>query len=524
MSIKQFVFAISSCIVVCSCSSKSGRECIHTGEMLTYHEIITDADGNILPWYSDNIPSAYDDILKRLWSYWSGMKADLNGLPYYMNHLAFSDEEGFIDRGIGGDQIAMMLSSWGLLYNYLGNEKVRENMQFMADYYLAHSLSPEDCLWPDLPFPQNTKIYSGIYDGDMILGPGYTQPDKAGSFGLELLKMYAITRKYPQNQIYLDAAVKIANTLASKVKCGDADNSPWPFKVNVYTGETGSTYTTNYAPTLEFFQSLCEMGIGDTESYRRVIGIVTAWMNEYPVKSNKWGPFFEDISRWSDTQINAVTWAQYLINHPETDPDWQIKARRILDWAYDEFANDSWMKYGVMAINEQTAFLKPGNSHTARQACAELQYCKATGDMSRYDMAIRQLNWATYMVSEKGENRYPGDNLWITDGYGDFVRHYIRAMQVFPELCPPEPHILDCSYGLRMVCIKDSYIYYETAKACSATIKLPHKPASIVFGWGKKKQKPAEEGKDWEWNKTETGGLLVVKCDSTYNVTVRLDE
>jgi hypothetical protein len=78
----------------------------------------------------------------------------------------------------------MAMSSWDLYYNYTGDESLIENMKYMADYYLAHSLSSPGSKWPDLPFPYNMNVESGIYDGDMILGLDYLQPDKAGSFGM----------------------------------------------------------------------------------------------------------------------------------------------------------------------------------------------------------------------------------------------------------------------------------------------------------------------------------------------------
>jgi hypothetical protein len=74
-----------------------------------------------------------------------------------------------------------------------------------------------------------------IYDGDMILGKQYLQPDKAGSFGNELIRLY----KKTGNVKYLNAAIKIANTLSNKIRHGDADHSPWPFKINAVTGDTG---------------------------------------------------------------------------------------------------------------------------------------------------------------------------------------------------------------------------------------------------------------------------------------------
>lgn len=39
------------------------------------------------------------------------------------------------------------------------------------------------------------------------------------------------------------------------------------------------------------------------------------------MKTNRWGPFFEDVDRWSDTQINAVTWAQWIMEHRDLFPN-----------------------------------------------------------------------------------------------------------------------------------------------------------------------------------------------------------
>ena len=72
-------------------------------------------------------------------------------------------------------------------------------------------------------------------------------------------------------------------------------------------------------------------------------------------------------------------------------------------------------------MNEQTAYQTPGNSHTSRQASAELQYAALTDDNYIGKNAIRQLNWATYMVDNDGKNCYPNDEVWMTDGYGDYV-------------------------------------------------------------------------------------------------------
>ncbi|MBN2091523.1 hypothetical protein JW964_18060 [candidate division KSB1 bacterium] len=332
-----------------------------TDGFLVFHPIKTDAAGIIVSWYGSEPGEAYNFVIKAVWSFWDTMRTDMNGLPYYMNHQVWWP--GINDRrGIGGDQLAMALSSWALLYQYTGNEKVKENMKFIADYYLTHALSPGDAQWPNIPFPYNTFIYSGIYDGDMVLGKGFAQPDKAGSFGDELITLYKMTN----NHGYLEAAINIANTLARHTQNGDNDNSPLPFKVDVYTGEIGklksnmgdhsdvglSSYTTNWAGTLQLFEKLEALNAGDVAAYRQAANIILEWMKQYPLKTNKWGPFFEDIPGWSDTQINAVTFARYMMEHRHHFPAWKKQVPGIFKWVYEKLGNSEWDKYGVQVVNE----------------------------------------------------------------------------------------------------------------------------------------------------------------------------
>lgn len=113
-----------------------------------------------------------------------------------MNHQVW--QPGANDRrGVGGDQFSMALSSWKLLFAYRGgaegihkNNEIRDNMQFIADYYLSHGLSPTHAAWPNIPYPYNSLLYAGTFDGDMVIGRGYKQPDKAASFGAELIDVY----------------------------------------------------------------------------------------------------------------------------------------------------------------------------------------------------------------------------------------------------------------------------------------------------------------------------------------------
>ena len=521
-------------------------------EKLIYHDIKTDDAGKIIPWYSDEPGKAYSNAILSVWHFWDTMRIDMNGLPYYMNHQVWNP--GVNDtRGIGGDQIQMALSSWRLLYQYAGDERLKENMKFMAEYYLSHSLSPIDAAWPNLPYPYNTLSYSGIYDGDMVIGKYYTQPDKAGSFANELIQLYKMigTGNHGQTPtgIYLQTAIDIANTLATHTVAGDYSASPLPFKVHALLGKVGklkdnggngkdvqlSNYTSNWCGTMEMFLSLIEIKKGNIKAYQKAFDTILAWMKKYPLQNNRWGPFFEDIPGWSDTQINAVTFARFMMNHPAYFPKWKTQVKDIFKWVYAIVGNKTWAKYGVTVVNEQTAYQVPGNSHSSRQAAAELQYVALTGDSSYKENAIRTLNWATYMVDSAGKNRYPQDENWLTDGYGDYVRHYLRAFAAVPSLAPKdEDHILSSTSVIQFAEYKNSpykkfniatekdrltklkYIVFDAGG--KEVIRLTARPSKILFDNNEAVESNVENREGYQWQPMATGGLLHVNRISAKQV------
>jgi hypothetical protein len=539
------VFTIGLCVLVtAACTDQStpryrglkedmisSRTDSVLSDTIVYHAVRVDSRNQILPWYSNNVGQSFDHVLDLVWNFWKTMEVDSNGMQYYMNHQVW--DPGHDKRGLGGDQLNMALSSWDLYYDYTGDKSVIQNMKYIADYYLAHSLSPSSAAWPHIPYPYNMDVESGIYDGDMIIGEGYTQPDKAGSFGIELVHLYKKTGEAK----YLDAAVRIANTLASKVQPGDDDHSPWPFKVHAETGKVGvliekatwyegmdkdltknkdeqkeSAYTTFYPGTLSLFMELTEMKKGNVTAYEKAFDMTLTWLKNYPVKTNKWGPFFEDVPRWSDTQINAVTFAMFIIEHPSLDPQWKRTVNGIFGWVYKELGNDQWKKYGVTTINEQTAYRVPGNSHSARQASVELLYWEKSGDTAYVRNAVRELNWATYMVDTDGKNFYPTNAIWMTDGYGDYVRHYLRAMAAAPELAPDnEDHLLRSSSIVKHIEYERESIRYSVFDNNSTErLRLTSKPSTVSVNGTLLAEMSTADSDGWTWQSLPSGGILQI--------------
>jgi len=491
-------------------------------DTIQYHAVrINKADGSILPWYSADPGASYDTVLRLVWNFWKNMETDSNGLKYYMNHQVWKPEHDM--RGLGGDQISMALSSWALLYAYTGDSEVVENMKYLADTYLERSLSAATDKWPHVPFPYNTDIHSGIYDGDMRNGKGVTQPDKAGSFGYELTTLYKITG----DKKYLEAATQIAGTLMKHMQQGDGRKSPLPFRVNAKTGVTGllfdnmgsgkkvepALYTANWSGTLMLLEELVELDTLQKSQYNQAFNVLLEWMKTFPLKTNKWGPFFEDIPGWSDTQTNAITFAMFILQHTELFPKWKEEVKGIIDWTYRELGNHEYDKYKVVVMNEQTVYRVPGNSHSSRQASVELMYGKLSGDTTYTTNAVRTLNWATYTVANDGRNRYIRDDIWLTDGYGDYVRHYLRAMAAMPELAPENSdHVLKSSSTLCEITYEPSKIAYSTYDdASEETFRLVSKPERVRVNDNELAETDDIAAIGWKWQPLDEGGILIIK-------------
>ncbi|MCX6302422.1 MAG: hypothetical protein NTW82_09580 [Bacteroidia bacterium] len=538
MKKRPIIFITVTALFMASCSIKDqqnmpSNDTILYSDTIQYHPVrISRSDGSILPWFSADRGKSYDTVLMLVWNFWKNMETDSNGLKYYMNHQVWKQEHDM--RGLGGDQINMALSSWGLLYAYTGYSEIVENMRYISDTYLERSLSSPDDRWPFLPYPYNTDIHSGKYDGDMRNGKGITQPDKAGSFGFELVNLYRMTGE----RKYLDAAVRIAQILAEHIQPGNAEKSPLPFRVNAETGEAGllfrndfsgkavesALYTSNWTGTMRLFEAMQELEKDEKEVYEKAFNVFYEWMKNYPLKTNKWGPFFEDIPGWSDTQTNAISFAMFILDHRDMFPSWKQDVKGIIDWTYRELGNHEYEKYKVTVMNEQTVYRVPGNRHSSRQASVELMYTELSGDTTFVSNAVRTLNWATYTVAADGRNRYIRDDIWLTDGYGDYIRHYIRAMAAMPELAPAaENHILRSTSVISFAYYSETAVAYRTFdERSSEVLRTTRKPKSVMADGKKLNKTEVMTDNSWTWDALPEGGILKISKSSGTEVVIEL--
>ena len=216
------------------------------------------------------------------------------------------------------------------------------------------------------------------------------------------------------------------------------------------------------------------------------------------------------------------------MEHRNYFPDWKNDVLKIIEWVHKTFANDKWKKYGVIVTNEQTVYQTPGNSHSSRQAADELLYVSLTGDSTFYENAVRELNWATYMVDFNGKNCFPQDEPWLTDGYGDYVRHFLRAMDAIPALTPPnEDHIISSTSVIQQADYKGNFnkfiylnfenvdsnkvkLFYRTFDTSGTEkIKLRLRPSVIMVD--NKVIHESKTGEGYEWKPMASGGLLIIR-------------
>ena len=93
-------------------------------------------------------------------------------------------------------------------------------------------------------------------------------------------------------------------------------------------------------------------------------------------------------------------------------------------------------------------------SHTSRYASVNAQLYELTGDLAAKEKAYRSLNWATYMCGSNGVviDGPSVNNIWWTDGYGDYIKHFMESLGSVPEWAPQsQSHLLRSTSVVRSV-------------------------------------------------------------------------
>jgi hypothetical protein len=144
-------------------------------------------------------------------------------------------------------------------------------------------------------------------------------------------------------------------------------------------------------------------------------------------------------------------------------------------------------QWGAEVLSEQINDMDKMSSHTARFASVLALWYEKTGDTIAKERAFRSFNWATYSCDENGLVKTSideGTGYWFSDGYGDYMRHFLRGMASVPQWAPAdENHLLRSSSIVRSIKYSDDKIIYTTFDlSASEVLKLKTKPEKIYAG------------------------------------------
>lgn len=496
---------------------------------LNTHTVVLDGSGKIIPW-TTNPGDGYDTAVNLSWNYLinSVPRDNTNGQPGYMSHSYMNPNTqelvGWPHNPAG--LYSMLIESGYKYYAYSGNTAVMNIAQNVANRQLQSGMTKPTDNWASVPYSSGDSgslTYQGASYGNSTGvgdGVGVMQPDKVGEMGLGFLRLY----QYSGNTTYRDAAINAANALASHVRTGDASHSPWPFRVVAATGAIKEEYCANIIAPIELLDEMNRLGLGDTASYQTARTTAWNWMMNFPIKNNVWAQYFEDVAIQSNyannlNQYNAMMTARYLLQHPETDPQWETHVRGLISWVE---ANFGVMDSGAMTIKEQQAFWYPMGSHTSRYASVNALLYEKTGDTAAKEKAYRSLNWATYMARSNGvviDGPQVG-NQWFTDGYGDYVRHFMTSMGAVPEWAPAsQTHMVESTSIVKSIAYSAGGVSYTTSDGASdETFKLAYTPAGVSVDGVALEQRSDLTQPGWTYD--SANGVLKVRHDSGTSVQI----
>jgi len=525
-------------------------------EITLPHELLRDKDGGILAWYKPSVPgAAYAHVAGLASEFLKAVPVEpASGLKLYMVHADFngpSQDENFY-KGTSGTGwmpnpacvFAGFVQSLAVDYRvFSGDDSYLALVRECLDQMLENGTTPPGWPWPDCPYASadpRSRTYQGATKWEKTgRGDGLhcLEPDKVGELGIGYLKFYQITGE----EKYLEAAVNCADALAKNVRNVIAGSdtltmnfdtrSPWPFRVNARTGVIIDDYTSNVVESVRLFDELIRirgrigLPAGKVESYGKARAIAWDWLFclNGPMRTYIWNGYFEDIpsdpALQNRVQITPMETARYILKHRQYDPNWKTDVTALLTWVASVFATE-----GFDAIREQTWCYFPMGSHTARYASICALFYEKTGDPRYRNKAYRFFNFATYMCEDNGYV-WVGPNWetsWFSDGYGDYIRHFMEGLAAVPEWAPAgEDHLLKSSSVVRKISYGPQKISYRTFdSAASEVLRITAKPKRVAVN-----DRPLDERRDldapgWTWEALDQGGILRIRHESGPEVVV----
>jgi hypothetical protein len=497
---------------------------------LDTHTVLLDGSNKIVSWVAGQ-GKAYGTVSKLAWDYLKALPNTANGKPAYFSY-SYMDPSKTPSTPVGWPHnpaglYGMLIESALRYYQYSGDAAVLQIARNVADHHLANGMTAAGDNWASVPYASGdagSLTYKGASYGNTTGtgdGVGVIQPDKIGELGVGMVQLYKVTG----DQKYLDAATSWASVLASHIRTGSATQSPWPFRVVASSGAVKEQYCAHVISPIELFDELIRLNAGNVAAYQTARTTAWNWMMIYPMQNNVWSQYFEDVGFSSSSssnlnQLNAMMTARYLLLHPEMDAAWEAHVRGLITWVENTFGVS---QYGATIVREQQVFAYPMGSHTSRYASVNALLYARTGDAAAKEKAYRSFNWATYMARSNGVvlDGPEVNNQWFTDGYGDYVRHFMIGMGAVPEWSPAsQDHLLQTSTVVKSVTYGTGVVAYQTFDAAATdTLHLTAMPTGVSAGGVALVSRADLTQPGWMYNANT--GVLTVYHTNSGSVSIR---
>lgn len=521
-------------------------------------KVSLDKNGKLLSRYEPQTPGA--GIVKAVElavGFWKKCPVSPhNNLPLYITHCSMyrDGKGGFYGSNwphnpivVNGGVLQSLAIDWR---NYSGDESMIDIARTALDHQLKHGTTPANWDWALVPFA-SSEAGEIVYDGASKFDTARTEEnigrgdgsfvlevDKIGEMGIAYLKFYEITEE-PK---YLQAAIQCADALAKHVRKGIHGKggiewkklvltSPWPFRVRGENGQVLEDYTAHVVENLRLIEELIrisdriQLAPEKLSAYKNTAGIVWYWLYsaEGPIKTSIWKGYFEDI-RIDQINLNRVNnspmeFARYLIKHPKNDQNITTTVPGLIWWVKNTFGEP-----GMNAINEQTGCYLPMGSHTSRYASICALWYEYSGDPWFKEEAYRHFNHATYMaepdgVVQTGHNW--GAEIWFSDGYTDYIRHFMEGLAAIPEWVPVGNHLLKSTSTIQKIKYEPGKITFRTYdKHSEVVLRLASKPKSVLVASNSLNPVTRISNDGYFWKALEKGGVLKLKYTTGNDVVI----
>lgn len=475
-----------------------------TPDSIATHKVVLDSQSKLLSWIQPQ-SRAYDTFLRQRWNFiktsvpFSPGPPPRSQYPQYYFYCAYKVADGKIlqepDAWMNdvGEKIPNWFESARLYYAYTGDTVVMNIVEKLAEYAIDHGMTPATFAWPNFPYTTTNAgdmEFKG-FDAAKRFVLHEVQVDHAGDIGLTFYRLYVYTGK----EKYKKAAIGIANTLADKATTGNAEQSVWPYRVVMNTGEVTAPYGANWIGAYSLLEHLVKAKTGNIAAYQSAMDKVREFMLRFPMQTGYWADGHTDTDVRSNTyksNMGKSNTALYILDNPSFDPDWKKDIPRMIRWTETNFVtrcneDEPATQWGANLVGEQDDFLPKMDYQTARYAAECAKWYAISGDADYKEKAYRSLNWVTYASDSVGlafeSPVSKGVSSWWSDCYGEGPRMFYHALAAIPEWAPPhENHILYSQGILKNVGYETSKVRYTaTDEHGSEYLRLSFKPKRILL-------------------------------------------